>query len=100
LSGRAGFTLPDFYQNAGRRPKVFSADLWVPTLPYPVPWIISKIIKQFGKDTEYHGAGPMPPSGRADVLKGLKLFGRGYSASPGATDMMTVFGSQIRLLRK
>ncbi len=36
VGGGAGFTLPEFYQNAGKAAEgVFSADLWVPSLPYP-----------------------------------------------------------------
>ncbi len=96
VGGGAGFTLPDFYQNAGKAAEgVFSADLWVPTLPYPGAMDYFKNYKkQFGKDTEYHGAEAYAAMQViADVLKRAKTFSaEDIRQALAATDMMTVFG--------
>ena len=101
MGGGAGFTLPEFYQNAGRAAEgVFSVDLWVPHLPYPGAADYDKNYKdRYGKETEYHGAEAYAAMVViADVLK------RAKSLSPGdirqaltATDMMTAFG-RVRFL--
>ena len=96
VGGGAGFTLPDFFQNAGKAAEgVFSADLWVPTLPYPGAMDYFKNYKkQFGKETEYHGAEAYAAMQViADVLKRAKSFSaEDIRQALAATDMMTVFG--------
>jgi branched-chain amino acid transport system substrate-binding protein len=96
VGGGAGFTLPDFYQNAGKAAEgVFSADLWVPTLPYPGAMdYFNKYKKQFGKETEYHGAEAYAAMQViADVLKRAKSFSsEDIRQALAATDLMTVFG--------
>jgi branched-chain amino acid transport system substrate-binding protein len=96
VGGGAGFTLPDFYQNAGKAAEgVFSADLWVPTLPYPGAMDYFKNYKkQFGKETEYHGAEAYAAMQViADVLKRAKSFSaEDIRQALAATDLMTVFG--------
>jgi len=92
----AGFTLPEFPQNAGKASeKIISADLWHQTLPFPgAKAYFDKFKKRYNKDTEYHGAEAYAAMYViADVLKRTK------STSPkdikdalSKTDMMTVFG--------
>ena len=75
VGGGAGFTLPEFYQNAGKAAEgVFSADLWVPTLPFPgAKEYFANYKKMFGKETEYHGAEAYAAMQViADVLKRTK----------------------------
>jgi branched-chain amino acid transport system substrate-binding protein len=96
VGGGAGFTLPEFQQNAGKASEgVFSADLWVPTLPFPgAKDYYNNYKKIFGKETEYHGAEAYAAMYViADALKRAKS----YSAEDirqalAATDMMTAFG--------
>ncbi len=96
LGSAAGFTLPEFYQNAGRAAEgVFSADLWVPNLPYPGAMeYYNNYKKQFGKETEYHGAEAYAAMYViADALKRAKsLTARDIRQALAETDMMTVFG--------
>ncbi len=58
MGGAAGFTLPEFYQNAGKAADgVFSATLWLPTLPFPGAMdYANNYKKQYGKVPDYHGA--------------------------------------------
>jgi branched-chain amino acid transport system substrate-binding protein len=96
VGGGAGFTLPEFQQNTGKASEgVFSADLWVPTLPNPgAKEYYNNYKKLFGKETEYHGAEAYAAMYViADALKRAKS----YSAEDirqalAATDMMTAFG--------
>ncbi len=96
VGGGAGFTLPEFYQNAGKAAEgVFSADLWVPSLPYPGAMDYFKNYKKtYGKDTEYHGAEAYAAMQViADVLKRAKTFSpEDIRQALAATDLMTVFG--------
>ena len=59
IGGAAGFTLPEFVQNAGvASEKVISATLWHQALPYPGAMdYYKKFVARFRKPTEYHGAG-------------------------------------------
>jgi branched-chain amino acid transport system substrate-binding protein len=92
----AGFTLPEFPQNAGKASeKIMSADLWHQSLPFPgAKEYFDEFKKRYNKDTEYHGAEAYAAAYViADVLK------RAKSTSPkdikealSKTDMMTVFG--------
>ncbi|MGV8073828.1 MAG: ABC transporter substrate-binding protein [Syntrophobacteraceae bacterium] len=96
VGGAAGFTLPEFPQNAGKAADlVYSATLWYQTLPYPgAKEYFDKYVKKYGKETEYHGAEAYAAACViADVLK------RAKSPAPedvkealSKTDLMTVFG--------
>jgi branched-chain amino acid transport system substrate-binding protein len=96
IGGAAGFTLPEFLQNAGKAAEgIFSADLWVPTLPYPGAMdYYNKYKKLYGKNTEYHGAEAYAALYViTDVLKRTKSFSpEDIRQALAATDMMTVFG--------
>jgi branched-chain amino acid transport system substrate-binding protein len=92
----AGFTLPEFPQNAGKASeKIITADLWHQSLPFPgAKEYFDEFKKKYNKDTEYHGAEAYAAAYViADVLK------RAKSTSPkdikealSKTDMMTAFG--------
>ena len=96
VGGAAGFTLPEFYQNAGKASEgVFSATLWYQTLPYPgAKEYYEKFVKKYNMDTEYHGAeGYACAYVIADALKRTKsLKHEDVREALVATDMMTVFG--------
>jgi branched-chain amino acid transport system substrate-binding protein len=96
MGGAAGFTLPEFYQNAGKATDgVFSATLWVPTLPFPGAMDYFKNYKKLhGKDTEYHGAEAYAAMFViADVLKRAKSQSHeDIRQALAATDMKTAFG--------
>ena len=96
IGGAAGFTLPEFLQNAGKAAEgVFSADLWVPSLPYPGAMdYYNSYKKLYGKDTEYHGAEAYAAMYViADVLKRAKSFSSDdIRQALATTDMITVFG--------
>jgi len=96
IGGAAGFTLPEFLQNAGKAAEgVFSADLWVPSLPYPGAMdYYNNYKKLYGKDTEYHGAEAYAAMYViADVLKRAKSFSpEDIRQALATTDIMTVFG--------
>lgn len=92
----AGFTLPEFPQNAGKASeKIISADLWHQSLPFPgAKEYFEKFKKRYNKDTEYHGAEAYAAMYViADVLKRAKSFSpEGIKEALSKTDMMTVFG--------
>jgi len=96
IGGAAGFTLPEFLQNAGKAAEgVFSADLWVPSLPYPGAMdYYNNYKKLYGKVTEYHGAEAYAAMYViTDVLKRAKSYSpEDIRQALAATDMMTVFG--------
>jgi branched-chain amino acid transport system substrate-binding protein len=96
IGGAAGFTLPEFLQNAGKAAEgIFSADLWVPTLPYPgATDYYQNYKKLYGKNTEYHGAEAYAALYViADVLKRAKSFSpEDIRQALTTTDIMTVFG--------
>ena len=96
VGGGAGFTLPEFYQNTGKTAEgVFSADLWIPTLPNPgAKEYYANYKKMYGKETEYHGAEAYSAMYViADVLKRAKSFSpEDIRQALAATDMMTAFG--------
>lgn len=96
VGGAAGFTLPEFRQNAGKASEgVFSATLWYQTLPYAgAKEYYDKFVKKYNMDTEYHGAeGYASAYVIADALKRAKsLKPEDVRASLSATDLMTVFG--------
>ena len=96
IGGGAGFTLPEFPQNAGKASeKVLSATLWHETLPLPgATEYFKKFKARFNKDTEYHGAEAYAAAYViVDVLKRAKSLGPDdIKQALKETDMMTVFG--------
>jgi branched-chain amino acid transport system substrate-binding protein len=96
IGGAAGFTLPEFKQNAGvASEKVISATLWYEVLPYPGAMdYYKKFVAKYKKETEYHGAEAYAAAYViADVLKRAKSFkNTDIKDALAATDLMTVFG--------
>ena len=96
IGGAAGFTLPEFQQNAGvASEKVISATLWHEVLPYPGAMdYYKKFVAKFGKPTEYHGAEAYAAGYViADVLKRAKSFSPAdIKQALSETNLMTVFG--------
>jgi branched-chain amino acid transport system substrate-binding protein len=96
VGGGAGFTLPEFANNAGDAAElVFSADLWSAQLPYPGAKEYSENFqKRFGSATEYHGAEAYASIYViADALKRAKeITPAAVRDSLASTDMMTAFG--------
>lgn len=96
IGGAAGFTLPEFVQNAGvASEKVISATLWHQVLPYPGAMdYYKKFVARFRKPTEYHGAEAYAACFViADVLKRATSFiNTDIKKALSETDMMTVFG--------
>lgn len=96
VGGGAGFTLPEFCQFTGKGAEgVFSADLWIPSLPYPGAMEYYNTYKeQFGKAVDYHGAQAYAAMYViADSLKRAKSFSaEDVRQALAATDIMTAFG--------
>jgi len=96
IGGAAGFTLPEFQQNAGvASEKVISATLWHEVLPYPGAMdYYKKFVAKYGKPTEYHGAEAYAAAYViADVLKRTKSFSNtDIKQALSETNLMTVFG--------
>ncbi len=96
VGGAAGFTLPEFEKNVGKGANfVYSATLWVPSVPYPgAKEYYDKFVAKYKEATEYHGAEAY--AGMyviADALKRAKsLTPDAVRDSLAATDMMTAFG--------
>jgi len=92
----AGFTLPEFSQNAGKASKkVVSATLWHESLSIPgAKEYYDKFVEKYGKPTEYHGAEAYSAMYViADVLGRAKSFKpQDIKQALAETDMMTVFG--------
>jgi len=96
IGGAAGFTLPEFKENAGvASENVISATLWHQVLPFPGAMEFYKKFKaRFNKSVDYHGAEAYAACYViADVLKRTKsLKADDIKAALAATNMMTVFG--------
>lgn len=96
VGGAAGFTLPEFQQNAGNASeKVISATLWHEVLKYPGAMdYYKKFVAKHKKATEYHGAEAYAAAYViADTLKRAKSTkNTDIKDALAATDMMTVFG--------
>jgi branched-chain amino acid transport system substrate-binding protein len=96
VGGGAGFTLPEFSKSAGDAAEsVFSATLWVETLPFPgAKEYFDEFKKRYGSETEYHGAEAYAAMYVvADALKRAKaITPKDVRDALAATDMMTVFG--------
>jgi len=96
VGGGAGFTLPEFHKNAGDAAEfVYSATLWVETVPYPGAMdYYKKYQAKYKEDTEYHGAEAYASMYVvADALKRAKsITPKDVRDALAATDMMTAFG--------
>ena len=96
VGGGAGFTLPEFAQNAGDASEnVFSADLWTSRVPYTgAKEYFDKYKAKYGKNTEYHGAEAYASMYVvADALKRAKEpTPKAVREALLATDLMTAFG--------
>ncbi|MEA1936424.1 MAG: ABC transporter substrate-binding protein [Thermodesulfobacteriota bacterium] len=96
IGGAAGFTLPEFVDNAGKAAdKVISATLWHQVLPFPGAMdYYNKFVAKYNRPTEYHGAEAYSACYViADVLKRAKSFkNTDIKKALSETDMMTVFG--------
>jgi len=96
VGGGAGFTLPEFAENAGDAAEnVFSATLWSPQVPYPgAKEYFENYRAKFKSVTEYHGA-----EAYASLYVVADALKRAKELTPDAireafltTDMMTAFG--------
>ena len=96
VGGAAGFTLPEFSDNAGKAgEKVVSATLWHQALDIPgAQAYYDNFLKLYNKKTEYHGAEAFAAAYViADVLGRTKSHSpKDIKAALSATDMKTVFG--------
>jgi branched-chain amino acid transport system substrate-binding protein len=96
IGGAAGFTLPEFKQNAGvASERVISATLWHEVVPYPGAMdYYKKFVAKYKKETEYHGAEAYAAAYViADVLKRAKSFSNTHiKQALSETNLMTVFG--------
>jgi len=96
IGGGAGFTLPEFQKNAGSAAEfVYSATLWVETIPYPGAMdYFKKYQAKYKEDTEYHGAEAYASMYVvADALKRAKsITPKDVRDALSTTDMMTAFG--------
>jgi len=96
IGGAAGFTLPEFQQNAGvASEKVISATLWHQVLPFPGAMdFYNKFKARYHKSVDYHGAEAYAACHViADVLKRAKSYkNTDIREALLATDMVTVFG--------
>jgi branched-chain amino acid transport system substrate-binding protein len=96
VGGGAGFTLPEFAQNAGDAAEnVFSAALWTPTVPFPgAKEYFDNYKAKYGTPTEYHGAEAYASMYvLADALKRTKeMTPKGVREALVTTDLKTAFG--------
>jgi branched-chain amino acid transport system substrate-binding protein len=96
VGGGAGFTLPEFAKSAGDSANgVFSATLWIETLPFPgAKEYFDKFKKKYGFETEYHGAEAYAAMYVvADALKRAKsITPKDVRDALATTDMKTAFG--------
>jgi branched-chain amino acid transport system substrate-binding protein len=96
VGGGAGFTLPEFAKSAGDAADgVYSATLWVDTLPFPgAKQYSANFQKKYGSETEYHGAEAYAAMYVvADALKRAKsITPKDVRDALVTTDMKTAFG--------
>jgi branched-chain amino acid transport system substrate-binding protein len=96
IGGAAGFTLPEFQKNAGDASEfVYSATLWVDTVPYAgAQDYAKKYLAKYKEATEYHGAEAYASMYVvADALKRAKgVTPKDVRDALATTDMMTAFG--------
>ena len=96
IGGAAGFTLPEFLQNAGDASEyVMSGTLWTPQAKYPgAKEFFDNFKKKFSKEPDYHGAEAYAATYvLGDVLKRAKSWTPDdLRAALAETNMMTAFG--------
>ncbi len=96
IGGAAGFTLPEFLQNAGDASElVMSGTLWTPQVKYAgAKAFFDKFKAKFGKEPDYHGAEAYAAAYvLADTLKRAKSTGsEDLRAALADTNLMTAFG--------
>jgi branched-chain amino acid transport system substrate-binding protein len=96
IGGAAGFTLPEFLQNAGDASAYcMSATLWTPQAKYPgAKEFFDNFKKKFDKEPDYHGVEAYAAAYvLADTLKRTKSWGsEDLREALAATNMMTAFG--------
>ncbi|HEY5576797.1 MAG TPA: ABC transporter substrate-binding protein [Deferrimonas sp.] len=96
VGGGAGFTHPEFAKSAGDAANgVFSATLWIETLPFPgAKAYFDNFKKKYGSETEYHGAEAYAAMYVvADALKRAKsITPKDVRDALTTTDMKTAFG--------
>jgi branched-chain amino acid transport system substrate-binding protein len=96
IGGAAGFTLPEFLQNAGDASAYcMSATLWTPQAKYPgAKEFFDNFKKKFNKEPDYHGVEAYAAAYvLADTLKRAKSWGsEDLRDALAATNMMTAFG--------
>ncbi len=96
VGGGAGFTLPEFAKSGGDAADgVYSATLWVDTLPFPgAKQYSANFRKKYGAETEYHGAEAYATMYVvADALKRAKsITPKDVRDALAKTDMKTAFG--------
>ena len=96
IGGAAGFTLPEFLQNAGEASELaLSGTLWTPQVKYPgASTFFDTFKKKFGKEPDYHGAEAYAAAYvLADTLKRAKTWTpEDLRASLAETNIMTAFG--------
>lgn len=96
LGGAAGFTLPEFLQNAGTASDlVMSGTLWAPQSKYPGAKAFYDAFKaRFGEEPDYHGAESYAALFvLTDVLSRAKSWSAAdLRTSLAGTDMVTAFG--------
>ncbi len=96
VGGAAGFTLPEFDQNAGKAANfVVSATLWHQVLPLPGAMdYFNRFKAKYNKETEYHGAEAYAAAYVIkDVLQRAKSFSpEDIKQALSETKLMTVFG--------
>jgi branched-chain amino acid transport system substrate-binding protein len=96
IGGAAGFTLPEFLQNAAEASAYcMSATLWTPQAKYPgAKEFFDNFKTKFGKEADYHGAEAYAAAYvLADVLKRAKSWTpEDLRSALADTNMMTAFG--------
>lgn len=101
IGGAAGFTLPEFLQNAADASEyALSGTLWTPQVKYPgAKSFFDNFKARFNKEPDYHGAEAYAAAYvLADVLKRAKAWTPDDLRSALAdTDLMTAFG-QVKFI--
>ncbi len=96
VGGAAGFTLPEFLENAGEAAEnIYSATLWTESVPYPgAGEYYNRFMEKYHIPTEYHGAEAYACMYViADALRRAEgMTPKGVRDALAETDMMTVFG--------
>jgi len=96
IGGAAGFTLPEFLQNAADASEyALSGTLWTPQVKYPgAKEFFDNFKKRFDKEPDYHGAEAYAAAYvLADTLRRAKAWTpEDLRASLAETNMMTAFG--------